>query len=70
MERRCTILENCPTLQYNEGVGVGYNGERCNIRYLRSLLFDLMQEEVLSFCNPKDVALKHQQVDFQLLHDT
>ena len=66
MERRCIILESCPTLQYNEGVGVGDNGEDCNIRYLRSLLFDLMQEEVLGFCNPKEAAEKHQQVDFQL----
>ena len=62
MERRCIILENCPTLQYNAGVGVGDNGECCDIHYLRSLLFDLMQEEVSSFCNPKEVAEKHQQV--------
>ena len=67
MERRCIILESCPTLQYNDGEGVG----NTNIRHLRSLLFDLMQEEVLSFCHPKEVAEKHQQVHFQLLvmHD-
>ena len=69
MQRRCIILENCPTLQYNAGVGVGDNGDCCDIRYLRSLLFDLMQEEVLSFCNPKEVAEKHQQVHFSAVSD-
>ena len=69
MERRCSILENCQALQLNEGVGVpihceGKPNQYSDIKHLRSLLFKLMEKEVLKFCDRKDTLEEsHQQVN-------
>ena len=69
MERRCRILEDCKALQLNEGVGEVIHAKSkpdqlSNIRHLRSLLFNLMEKEVLNFCDRKDTMEEsHQQVN-------
>lgn len=68
MERRCKILEACPSLQFNEGRGeviIDDDGKRTvtKIEHLRSLLFQTMLREVSNFCDMKDgQGIVHQQV--------
>ena len=70
MERRCKILENCHALLYNSGRGEviehlhGVPVKYTDTRYLRSILFKMMEVEVLNFCARKDTAeTSHQQVN-------
>ena len=73
MERRCKILEDCHSLQYNEGIGevakrISGTVQYTNTKHLRSLLFKMMETEVLNFCARKDtIETSHQQVSITLL---
>ena len=75
MERRCRILEGCKALQLNEGIGEpihveGKPDRLSDIKRLRSLLFKLMEKEVLNFCDRKDTLEEsHQQVNNHRLSD-
>ena len=71
IERRCKILEACPALMYNEGVGERievWDKERkqvkfTNVKHVRSLLFKTMEREVKNFCDQSlDSEQNHQQV--------
>ena len=59
MIRRCKFLEHCVYLQYNTGIGQPCTdvqgkptGKFTDTRQLRSVLVDVMKDEVAKFCNP------------------
>ena len=58
MIRRCRFLEDCTYLQYNMGVGPCFDaegkttGKFNDIKQLRSVLVDVMKDEVENLCNP------------------
>ena len=71
MKRRCHFLDNCPSFNYNSGVGelqVDESGKKTptNTKQLGSTLMQTMLMEVGDFCDPKikeNWSLKpHQQV--------
>ena len=59
MIRRCKFLEHCVYLQYNMGLGQPLTdaqgkptGKLTDTHQLRSVLVDVMKDEVEKFCNP------------------